>query len=193
MGTGGTIASILGAMLLGGMGKGMFQGGDAEDETKKLASDPQILKMKQKNVETPEPLDVQAMMAKHAPGSPMTNDNINRVSASIPKEGPSASPALTNEALMGEMPKAELTGIEQGTGPMKNPTIVPGAMPPMEQVYASPMRGASPIDPNQVQPMNIQSTKQAPGMMEKLIEQIMSGKSKDSLSGVKRSQNKGAL
>jgi len=57
----------------------------------------------------------------------------------------------------------------------------------------APMRGASPIDPNQVQPMNIQSTKQAPGMMEKLIEQIMSGKSKDSLSGVKRSQNKGAL
>jgi len=119
MKTGGAIASILGAMLLGGMGKGMFggaQGGTSEDETKKLPSDPQVLKMKQKNVETAEPIDVQAMMQKYAPGTPMTNDNINRVSASVPKDAfdPRAArdggddyrydTGLSNEALMGEPP-----------------------------------------------------------------------------------------
>jgi len=120
MGTGGAIASILGAMLLGGMGKGMFQGGTSEDETKKLPSDPQVLKMKQKNVEDAEPIDVQAMMKKYAPGAPMTNDNMNRVAASAPPASQAFDPraardggddyryngGLSDEALMGEAPSA---------------------------------------------------------------------------------------
>ena len=147
MGTAGSIASILGAMLLGGMGKGMLGGGQAEDETKKLPSDPQVLKMKQKNVEDAEPIDVQAMMKKYAPGAPMTNDNMNRVAASAPSASQAFDPraardggddyrydgGMSNEALMGEAPSAQAPApksiaeefAEQGMMPSKPTPSVP--------------------------------------------------------------------
>ncbi len=168
MGTGGTIASILGAMLLGGMGKGMFQGGgEEEDSTKKLPSDPQILKMKQKNVETPEPLDVQAMMAKHAPGVSPTNANINRTMDSLPKGSfdPRAARdggddyrydtgTLSNEALMGEKP---VTPVAQEKIP--GPDVEP------------PNRMMAPNYMNEM--ARVKSNVQTEGVMEKLIKDVI--------------------
>jgi len=113
MGTGGTIASILGAMLLGGMGKGMFgaNDGDGDEATKKLPSDDmsKVHFMKNREVETPSPIDATEMVKKQ--GLKPTFDNINRVTDGMlvdrSKDAPIPGASLSNEQLTGEpMPQA---------------------------------------------------------------------------------------
>ena len=233
MKTAGTIASVLGAMLLGGMGGGMFKGkGKEEDEgeaTKKLPSDDMTAAPKT-FTPTPDTTDYKAMMDKYAAGALHSNANINKMLGDMPKIPSNFDPraardggddyryntgSLSTEELMGD---ARLPGSApmQGRSPinpntasasledlkMQDEQLLQGSSPirgaspnnPNARVTpgTSPMRGASPNDPNRVQPINIQSQREEPGMMEKLIEQIMGNKG-DSLSGVKRAQGKGAF
>lgn len=123
MKTGGAIASILGAMLLGGMGGGMFKGkGEDENEaTKKLPSDDmtKVHMLKKQSVETPEAIDAMGSAKKaidarklvENQGLNPTFDNINRVSAGMlvdkSKDAPIPGASLSNEQLTGEpMPQA---------------------------------------------------------------------------------------
>lgn len=193
MNTAGSIASILGAMLLGGMGKGMFgqaQGGEADESTKKLASDPQILKFKAKETQDAEPIDVQAMMKKHAPGVPMTNDNINRVSASMPKDDPSTFQPISDAALMGDPMQQHMAnynsddvGPEFDTRPksFKDSLLEEASKPPPVKLPKRPLNVAGPksLKEGYEQERLYDGAEEAPkqqGMIEKLISEIMKGK-----------------
>jgi len=188
MGTGGTIASILGAMLLGGMGKGMFQGGgEEEDSTKKLPSDDmtKVHFMKKQNVESPEPIDAAGMVAKQ--GLKPTFDNINRMSAGQMKEpAPLDFQPLSNEQLMGDPIQEHMNAYNyDGVGPDVNiekpqrPSNVPKAttykgMLEEEKMYAPDKRKS--LKQMYAEEASQPKKQEEPGIMQKLISEILKGK-----------------
>ena len=189
MKTGGKIASVLGAMLLGSMGKG-----DDEDEaTKKLPSDDmtKVRMLKKQSVETPEAIDAAGMVKKQ--GLKPTFDNINRASSGQMNEpAPLDFQPLSNEALMGDPMKQHMMNYNyKGTGPAITGANRPDAnrdvgaegQRDLKQMYADEMIYGRQKQPDLKDMYAEQAAQQKqpqqseePGMMQKLIQSIMAGK-----------------
>jgi hypothetical protein len=189
MKTGGKIASILGAMLLGSMGKGE----DKDEATKKLPSDDmtKVHFMKKQDVETPEAIDAQAMVRKQ--GLKPTFDNINRASSGQMNEPvPLDFQPLSNEALMGDPMKQRMMNYNyKGTGPAITDANRPDAnrdvgaegQRNLKQMYADEMIYGPEKQPDLKDMYAKQAAQQKqpqqpeePGIMQKLIQSIMAGK-----------------
>ena len=195
MKTGGAIASILGAMLLGGMGGGMFKGkGKEEDEaTQKLPSDDmtKVHFMKNREVETPSPIDATEMVKKQ--GLNPTFDNINRVTDGMlvdrSKDAPIPGASLSNEQLTGEpMPQAiEIPGLTSDANDTSLPSQPEDGSPAGPKTYQQmireeaakpklPKRPANVPGPRTVQEgyeqEKLYEGSEEPGMLEKFVQSI---------------------
>lgn len=187
MNTLGGIGAILGTMLLSKMGQG-----NEEEGAGGPGDGVEVRKFKELSPSTPNaPLDVQGMMAKLAPGAPMTNDNINRVMSSAPKDKatgsfqPLTDAQLTGDPLMQHMeryndsnvgPKVDIKNrsvqdmyAEERNKPKlpPRPKNVPAARTAQEAYAQSKMYDGVEQDQNV-----------EPSMLQKLIASIMSGPSK---------------
>lgn len=123
MNTLGGIGAILGTMLLAKMGGKNDNDGD---EAGGMGDGVEVRKMKELSPSTPNaPLDVQAMMSKHAPGAPMTNENINRVMDSAPKESTMLPRGTGPLDPRGPSPSIDPISIDQLTGKKQTFSVPP--------------------------------------------------------------------
>lgn len=200
MKTAGTIASVLGAMLLGGMGGGMFKDKGKEDEgeaTKKLPSD-DMTEAPKTFTPTPDTTDYKAMMDKYAAGALHSNANINKMLGDMPKIPSNFDPraardggddyrydgGMSNEALMGEpMPQAiKIPGLTSDANDTSLPSQSAGPKSYQQMIREErampqlPKRPANVPGPRTVQEgyeqEKLYKGSEEPGYMEKLIQSI---------------------